>query len=152
MLNGLVVFAPIAYAPGIEKMMMDGMVEEDRAALQTHEFWMPIDERFFERCDYGILAMTPGWFKSTGIAIEFYTLCKAGTPVWFYDLQDERIMTIVEVADEFESEFDALVERAADVKMAHLNFDGERQSVELGALFGRAEAMDEEELYEAANG
>ena len=121
MLAGLVVFAPIAYAPAIERIMLEGMLEEDKKAIQSHEFWMPLDERFFDRCDYGLLAMTPGWHKSTGIAIEVYALTQAGKPIWFYNDQTNRIMTMDEVHDDFEIELDVLLTNAKKLQLTHLN-------------------------------
>jgi len=121
MLAGLVVFAPIAYAPAIERIMLDGMTMDDKKAIQSHEFWMPLDERFFERCDYGLLAMTPGWHKSVGIAIEVYALTQAGTPIWFYNPTTERVMTMDEVNDDFPEELDELLNNAKKLQSKHPN-------------------------------
>lgn len=121
MLAGLVVFAPIAYAPAIERIMLDGMMADDKKAIQSHEFWMPIDERFFERCDYGLLAMTPGWNKSVGIAIEVFALTQAGKPIWFYNPTTERVMTMDEVNEDFGAELEELLNNAKTLQSKHLN-------------------------------
>jgi hypothetical protein len=121
LLAGLVVFAPIAYAPAIERIMLEGMLDEDKKAIQSHEFWMPLDERFFERCDYGLLAMTPGWYKSQGIAIEVFALAQAGTPIWFYNDQTSRIMTMDEVNEDFGAELEELLNNAKKLQSKHLN-------------------------------
>ena len=118
---GLVVFAPIAYGPGIDKLMTVGMHKDDADYFRSHEFWMPICERFFERCDYGIIATTPGWHKSTGIAIEFYALTRAGVPIWFYDINDGRILTYEEAAKKWEHELEEMLRRAKELKLAYLN-------------------------------
>jgi hypothetical protein len=118
---GLVVFAPIAYGPGIDKLLTVGMHKEDADYFRSHEFWMPICERFFERCDYGIIATTPGWHKSQGIAIEFYALTQGGVPIWFYDWDEAKILNYDEAAKKWEREMEEFLRRAAELKDTHLN-------------------------------
>ena len=114
MLAGLVVFAPIAYGPGIERPMTKGMSKDDVSHYRSHEFWMPICERFYLRCNYGIVAMTPGWSTSKGIAIEYGFLVNAHIPVHFYDVQNERILSWGEAYEEFTDEIDELAYLSAD--------------------------------------
>lgn len=123
LLAGLVVFAPISYGPGIEREMLGelggpaqpGFKLTHEDYIRSHEFWMPICERFFQRCDYGIIAMTPGWVQSKGVAIEFYALLRMGVPVYFFDPDNESIMTMGELNDIAKEEFEALQQRAAEI-------------------------------------
>jgi hypothetical protein len=123
MAAGLVVFAPISYGPGIEREMIGEIGGPAQAGfklthedyIRSHEFWMPICERFYQRCDYAILAMTPGWVQSKGVAIEFYALLRAGIPIYFYDPDTESIMTMGELNDIAEEEFEALQARSAEI-------------------------------------
>lgn len=119
MQSGLVVFAPIAYGPGIEKNIT-GFDGSDEKYIKSHEFWMPICERFFERCDYGIIATTSGWHKSVGIAIELFSLTMAGVPIWVFDINENRILTLDEAADKFEDEVEELIQRASELRIKHL--------------------------------
>ena len=114
LLVGLVVFAPIAYGPGIERPMTNGMSKDEASHYRSHEFWMPICERFYQRCDYGIIAMTPGWSKSKGIAIEYGHLLDAAIPIHFYDVQNERILSWGEAYEEFTDEIDDLAILSVD--------------------------------------
>jgi len=118
---GLVVFAPIAYGPALDRRMCGEVLPSDSRYYRSHEFWMPICERFFERCDYGIIAMTPGWEKSQGIAIELFDLTRRRVPVWFYDQRERRIMTFNEAAEEREDELEELMQRAGELQTKHLN-------------------------------
>lgn len=122
MIAGLVVFVPIAYGPGIEKFMLRSRPFE-KEYIQSHEFWMPIDERFFRKCDYGIVATTHGWHRSTGIAIEIGALVEAGKPIWFYDVENEAILTLKEGGDKWPDEMGELIELAAQKCGNHLNSD-----------------------------
>lgn len=109
MLAGLVVFAPIAYGPGIHKHMRLWEGDHEKH-LMSHEFWMPICERYYERCDYGIVAMTDGWHKSEGIAIELFALTRLGLPVHFYDPKAERILNLGEMEADWSEEIGELLE------------------------------------------
>lgn len=112
---GLVVFVPIAYGPAIERKMSRAFSDPDSVAYhRSHELWMPICERFFQRCDYGIIAMTPGWSSSKGIAIEYGYLNDAHIPIHFYDIQNERILSWGEAYEEFTDEMDDLAVLAVD--------------------------------------
>lgn len=132
MTAGLVVFAPIAYGPGIERYMASGAFNECNAYIKSHEFWMPICERFFERCDYGIIATTPGWHKSEGIAIELAALSLSDVPVWFYDTDEDQLLTIDEAATRFEDEMEELMARATEKAGKYLTSNGERESKAVG--------------------
>ena len=92
---GLVVYAPIAYGPVIERVLLEG---ESCPYIQSHEFWMPACERFLRRCDYGILATTPNWHKSTGIAVEIGAMIALNMPVWLYDFAEKAIFTVEEAS------------------------------------------------------
>lgn len=110
-LAGLVVFVPIAYGTAIEDAMVNAAWanDEDQVAyVQSHEFWMAMDERFYQRCDYGILAMTPGWHQSTGIAIEYYAFAREGVPIHFLDVENWHIYNPGEVGQKWPDEIDAL--------------------------------------------
>jgi len=114
---GLVVFAPIAYGPGIEKYIEAGrpLADDDLAYYRSHEFWMPICERFYQRCDYGIIATTSGWQKSKGIAIELSALTRAGIPVHFYDVKREHLYNLLEYCEVQPEEVNDLI--ALSIKM-----------------------------------
>lgn len=114
-ISGLVVFAPIAYGPEIEALILDAADKEDHDYLKSHEFWMPICERFYSRCDYGIIATTPGWQRSKGIAIELYALACEGTPVFLFDTAAMRILHPMEAEDTLKDEFQSLVDLAVEV-------------------------------------
>lgn len=131
---GLVVFAPIAYGPGIDKLLTAGMHKDDADYFRSHEFWMPICERFFERCDYGIVATTPGWHKSTGISIEFYALTRAGVPIWFYDVNDGQILNYDEASKRWEDEMTEMMDRAKELKLKHLNSGTEFMTTAIGMV------------------
>jgi len=115
-LAGLVVFVPIAYGTAIEKRMLDILecpaTPGDKDYIQSHEFWMAMDERFYQRCDYGLLAMTPGWNKSTGIAIEFFALARAGVPIHFLDVDNWHVYNIGEAGQKWPDEFQDLLQKA----------------------------------------
>ena len=106
---GLVVFVPIAYGPAIERKMSAAFSDKESVAYhRSHELWMPICERFFQRCDYAIIAMTPGWYSSIGIAIEYDYLTARGVPIYFYDVSAERILSWGEAYEEFFEEMEEL--------------------------------------------
>jgi len=130
MLAGLAVFVPIAYGPGIEKFMLRNRPSEE-SYIQSHEFWMPIDERFFRKCDYGLVTTTYGWHRSTGIAIEIGALAAMGTPIWFYDAAEGAILSIKEAGDKWPDEMSELLTLAARKFGSHLNAsnDAYRQGV-----------------------
>lgn len=130
--SGLVVFAPIAYGPGIEPNITGLFGEADEKYIKSHEFWMPICERFFERCDYGIIAMTSGWHKSTGIAIELYALSFTGVPVWFYDVANDHVLTFGEVGERYELELEELLKRSKELQLSHLNMNAEIENEAVG--------------------
>lgn len=106
--HGLVVFAPIAYGPKLEGLMTSRMLPDDVAYYRSHEFWMPICERFYERCDYAIIATTPGWYQSKGIAIEYDYLTAKSLPVHVYDVENDHILNLDEARQKWPEEFDAL--------------------------------------------
>lgn len=114
-LTGLVVFAPIAYGPQLEELILRDADPEDHAYLRSHEFWMPICERLYTRCDYGIVATTPGWQRSKGIAIEIYALARNNTPLYLYDTNAQRILTFSEADNALSDELTALLELSAEV-------------------------------------
>lgn len=133
MQSGLVVFAPIAYGPGIEKNIT-GFDGSDEKYIKSHEFWMPICERFFTRCDYGIIATTPGWHKSTGIAIELYALSSRNVPIWFYDVMKGQFLTLEEAYERWPDEYAELLQRAHDLKDKHLTYVSEIDARALGEV------------------
>lgn len=112
---GLVVFAPIAYGPGLHVYMDESWNDKDKTKyLISHEFWMPICERFYERCDYGVVAMTDGWHKSEGIAIEMFALARRDVPIHFYDPATERILNLGEMERDYAEEMEELLALAAE--------------------------------------
>ena len=119
-LAGLVVFAPIAYGPGLEEVMKKlADIEDGDTYLQSHEFWMPICERFYQRADYAILAMTPGWNRSKGIAIELYALSRSATPVHVLDVEENHLWNLGEATEKWEDEFDGLFDISASLGVPH---------------------------------
>lgn len=134
--SGLVVFAPIAYGPGIDKVLVDDLMQVvgDADYYRSHEFWMPICERFFTRCDYGIIATTPGWHKSTGIAIELYALSSRNVPIWFYDVMKGQFLTLEEAYERWPDEYAELLQRAHDLKDKHLTYVSEIDARALGEV------------------
>jgi len=122
---GLVVFAPIAYGPGLERLMSGGAFNSHEKYYRSHEFWMPICERFFDRCDYGVIATTPGWHHSTGIAIELAAMTRAGKPVWIYDTGEDEIIDIGEATEKFDVGMEELVQRSIDLGGKYLASSGE---------------------------
>lgn len=115
MLAGLKLFAPIAYGPQLERAMAEMVPHGDHAYLKSHEFWMPICEAFYSRASYGILAMTPGWSKSKGVAMELYAICRKGAPVFLYDPENKHILSLGEAVKLREDDCNALFELAAEI-------------------------------------
>jgi hypothetical protein len=122
MRSGLVVFAPVAYSGEVAKHMARGFLTEgDAKYFNSHELWMPICERFYERCDYGIIATTPGWFESKGIAIELAALTQSGVPIHFYDTDEMHIHNLDEARLKWPQEIeDLLVLAATEAAPAYL--------------------------------
>ena len=112
---GLVVFAPIAYGPEIEQLMLDAADTEDHNYLKSHEFWMPICERFYSRCDYGVICTTPGWQRSKGIAIEIYALACESIPIFIFDTNNMRLLHPMEAEGALRDDFQSLVDLAVEV-------------------------------------
>ena len=136
-LSGLVVFAPIAYGPGIHRHMTCWPGTADSKYLMSHEFWMPICERFFRKCDYGIVATTKGWHKSVGIAIELGAISAAGKPVWFYDPEAEAILSIAEAGDKWPEEMEQLLKLAAENFGRHLNTSNDAYTQGIAAVLAQ---------------
>jgi len=134
LMAGLAVFAPIAYSCPIERVMIDNCFPEEERYIKSHEFWMVVDERFYLRCDYGILAMTSNWWKSNGISIELGQMLKAGKPVYFYKPHDARILTIAEVKKEFPDELQELFVLAGKNAPAEYLHANENATIEAGVL------------------
>lgn len=113
---GLVVFVPIVYGPPVERHIAAHrlMTEEESEYVRSHEMWMPICERFLNRCDYGVVALTPGWHRSKGIAMELLMLCEDGRPVYFYEPEARRILMPSEIIPRWGEEFEALIQLSAE--------------------------------------
>ena len=116
---GLVVFVPVAYGPGIEREITGWL--DDKDYIQSHEFWMAIDERFYSRCDYMIIAMTPGWENSTGMAIEMFDASRRHMPIYFYDPDGQHIYAPGEISEseKFRDALDGLARKAVETGIPH---------------------------------
>ena len=115
LLSGLTVISPIVHSHAIEEHLVRHayLTSGDMDYFRSHEFWMPIDERIFERCDYGIVAMTKGWCWSTGIAMEIRGLAQRGIPIYFLDLEEYAVYTLDEMrGGKWAEEFGDLVTKA----------------------------------------
>jgi len=128
--SGLVVFVPIAYGPAIEPHIINW--GDDKKYIQSHEFWMPVDERFYERCDYALIATTPGWHKSKGMAIELSALTRAGIPIHFYDVNREQVYNLLEYGELHSEEVDDFI--ALSIEMNIPNYLTESVSNQCEAL------------------
>ena len=137
---GLVVFAPVAYSGEIAKRMARGFLTgSDEKYFNSHELWMPICERFYERCDYGIIVTTPGWSESKGIAIELAALTQSGVPLHFYDADEMHILNLEEANKKWPQEFeDLLVLAVAEADPDYLPSSLTAQSLALAAVIDEA--------------
>ena len=104
---GLVLVAPIVLGHRMWKTM------PDMKYTRSHEMWMPICERIFQRCDYGIVCMLNGWEQSKGSALEVFIMSASKKQVLFYEPQEQYIRTLQEMYDAYPMEMGSMMELAA---------------------------------------
>ncbi len=113
LLSGIVVISPIASSHYISKHLQS-TPGVDKSFINSHAFWMPIDERLYNRCDYGIMAMMDSWEISTGMAIEFGQLTASGKQVLFYDPRDFTLYTVGEVSRAYQEQLADFLKLSAE--------------------------------------
>lgn len=64
-----------------------------------HTIWLPFDEAMMDAAEHLIVAMMPSWETSTGIKHEIEYFTKAGKPVYYYDLIEDKIKDTHEQQD-----------------------------------------------------
>lgn len=82
--RGYHVFSPIAhcYPASIQASLPE-----------THDFWIPLDKKYIDRCDALLVALMPNWSRSKGIGMEIEHAEAAGKPVYYLDLRNFMAFT-----------------------------------------------------------
>lgn len=104
---GLVLIAPIVQGHPMWKYMPDNKY------TRSHEMWMPICERIFMRCDYGVVCMLEGWDQSMGMALEVFIMSSGGKQVLFFDPSLLVLRTMQEMYDACPIEMGEMIKNAA---------------------------------------
>lgn len=78
MLQGEVMFCPIAHSHPIAECMPDGKAVDG-------DFWKKQDAPYIELCDKLIVYMLPGWEASSGIRHEIEVAQERGIPVVYVE-------------------------------------------------------------------
>lgn len=112
LISGMVVISPIASSHHIEKHLAKNP-NVDQGYLKSHAFWMPIDERIYDRCEYAVIAMMDSWEVSTGMAIEFGQITASGKQVMFFDPLNSTLYNITETEKKYPEKFTAFLMLAA---------------------------------------
>jgi len=79
MLDGHVVFSPIAHSHRISDFLPDDM-------RLNHEFWMEQDLRILESCGLLAVLMIDGWSGSKGVAREIAHAKERGIPIVYLNV------------------------------------------------------------------
>jgi len=77
MLNGEIIFCPIAHSHPIE---VNGMPER-----KTGEFWLQQDFGVLEHCEELVVYRMPGWQQSHGVAAEIAFAQRENIPISYID-------------------------------------------------------------------
>jgi hypothetical protein len=80
MLNGHVVFSPIAHSHRISDFLPEGR-------RLDHEFWMEQDLRILGSCGLLVVLMLDGWSVSRGVAREIAHAREHGIPIIYQEWQ-----------------------------------------------------------------
>lgn len=78
MLDGEVVFSPIAHSHSIELEGMGGVVK-------SGDFWLDQDLKILDKCDALVVYCLPNWERSRGIAREIAFAQAKGLPITYLD-------------------------------------------------------------------
>ena len=76
MLEGKVIFCPIAHSHPISEQMPDGKAVDGA-------FWKHQDEPYMAMCDELIVYMLPGWDTSSGVQHEIQVAEERGIPITY---------------------------------------------------------------------
>ncbi len=75
--SGVAVFCPIAHSHHIHAHVHSDVSE--------HGIWLPLDEKFMERCAGVIIATMDGWMESKGVQHEYHWAIDHGKPILFLE-------------------------------------------------------------------